>query len=332
MPSLMKVFSSGDEVVRFEPRGPEDEAAAVQATDYVNWIWNHDNDGFSVFHDWFKDALLKMMGAVKRFWDRVNGRYASTGSANAYVMTPDVALGAYVLGERYSFRASFANTGPATLNISSLGATSIKKMTALGKADLAPGDIQAGQPVTVEYDGTHLVLVTASPSRLELIQVQTASSSATLDFESGFDGTYRELLFVLTSIRPAADAQNLWVRVKSGGSYLTSAYHYHIQALSSAANGYNAASNTNDAKIIVSSATGNAAAEGLSGRVEVLDPANASMGKVVQGQIGGRDGNTVAYMNLFSGSNDGTGALQGVRFMFGSGNIAAGTIAQYGLR
>src|SRR5687768_2349023 len=86
------------------------------------------------------DCARMMMGAVKRFWDRVNGRYASTGSANAYVMTPDVAFGAYVLGERHSFRASFANTGPATLNISSLGATSIKKMTALGKADLAPGD------------------------------------------------------------------------------------------------------------------------------------------------------------------------------------------------
>jgi len=69
MPSLMRVFASGDEVVRFEPAGPEDEAAAAQATDYVNWVWNQQNDGFSIFHSWFKDALLKKTGIVKIWWD-----------------------------------------------------------------------------------------------------------------------------------------------------------------------------------------------------------------------------------------------------------------------
>jgi hypothetical protein len=278
------------------------------------------------------DCARMMMGAVKRFWDRINGRYASTGSANAYVMSPDMALGAYVVGERYSFRASFANTGPATLDISSLGATSIKKMTGHGKADLAPGDIQAGQPVTVEYDGTHLLLVTASPSRLELIQVQTASSSAMLDFEGGFDGTYRELLFVLTSIRPATDAQNLWVRVKSGGSYLTSAYQFHTQALSATAAGFNASANVNETKLVIASTTGNGTAEGQSGQIRIFDPANAAMPKAITGHLVGRDANGAMTLNIFGGSNDGTGALQGARFMWGSGNIASGTIAQYGIR
>jgi hypothetical protein len=69
LPSLMKIFAGGDEVVRFEPVGPEDEEAARQATDYVNWIWNRQNDGFSVFYGWFKDALLKKVGIVKIWWD-----------------------------------------------------------------------------------------------------------------------------------------------------------------------------------------------------------------------------------------------------------------------
>jgi hypothetical protein len=34
---------------------------------------------------------------------------------------------------------------------------------------------------------------------------------------------------------------------------------------------------------------------------------------------------------MVAGSNDGTGAVQGVRFMFASGNITSGTIAQYGV-
>src|SRR5262249_33418613 len=36
MPALMDIFTGGDEVVRFEPVGPEDVAAAEQETDYVN--------------------------------------------------------------------------------------------------------------------------------------------------------------------------------------------------------------------------------------------------------------------------------------------------------
>jgi hypothetical protein len=32
----MRVFASGDEMVKFNPHGPEDVAMAQQATDYVN--------------------------------------------------------------------------------------------------------------------------------------------------------------------------------------------------------------------------------------------------------------------------------------------------------
>lgn len=69
MPSLMRIFSSGDQVVRFEPAEPEDEDATKQATDYVNWIWSQQNDGFINFHHWFKDGLLAKLGVVKIWWD-----------------------------------------------------------------------------------------------------------------------------------------------------------------------------------------------------------------------------------------------------------------------
>ncbi len=38
MPSLMKIFLSGDKVAQFDPTGPEDEQVADQATDYANYI------------------------------------------------------------------------------------------------------------------------------------------------------------------------------------------------------------------------------------------------------------------------------------------------------
>ncbi len=69
LPSLLKVFTAGDDVVRFEPTGPEDEAAAKQATEYVNWIFNRDNPGFLVLYTMFKDALLQKNGIAKVWWD-----------------------------------------------------------------------------------------------------------------------------------------------------------------------------------------------------------------------------------------------------------------------
>ena len=69
MPNLMRIFASSDEYVKFMPKGPEDVAAAEQASDYCNWIINNDNRGFEIMHNWFKDALLQKMGVVKYYWD-----------------------------------------------------------------------------------------------------------------------------------------------------------------------------------------------------------------------------------------------------------------------
>ena len=68
-PSLMRVFASGDEMVKFTPHGPEDVQAAKQATDYVNYVFTKDNPGWEVLYSWFHDALLQKNGIVKVWWD-----------------------------------------------------------------------------------------------------------------------------------------------------------------------------------------------------------------------------------------------------------------------
>ena len=57
MPNLMDIFAGSDEVVRFEPVGPEDEAAAQQETDYVNHVFMQQNPGFMILYSFIKDAL-----------------------------------------------------------------------------------------------------------------------------------------------------------------------------------------------------------------------------------------------------------------------------------
>jgi hypothetical protein len=69
MPTLMDIFASGDEVVRFEPVGPEDVAAAEQETDYVNHVFMQQNPGFMVLYSFIKDALLSKVGIVKVWWE-----------------------------------------------------------------------------------------------------------------------------------------------------------------------------------------------------------------------------------------------------------------------
>jgi len=69
LPQLLRVFTQSDEMVRFEPKGAGDEEKAKQATEYVNWVLNHDNQGVILFHNWFKDALLQKNGIVKVYWD-----------------------------------------------------------------------------------------------------------------------------------------------------------------------------------------------------------------------------------------------------------------------
>jgi hypothetical protein len=69
LPPLMEVFAGGDEVVRFDPVGPMDVAAAEQETDYVNHVFMQANPGFLVLYSFIKDALLSKVGVVKVVWE-----------------------------------------------------------------------------------------------------------------------------------------------------------------------------------------------------------------------------------------------------------------------
>jgi hypothetical protein len=71
LPSLMKVFFSTENVVEFVPRGPEDVAGAQQATDYANYVFTSDNNGFMTTYALFKDSLVRKCGIAKYWWEEV---------------------------------------------------------------------------------------------------------------------------------------------------------------------------------------------------------------------------------------------------------------------
>ena len=69
LPSLMRVFFNSENVVEFNPRGPEDVKMAQQATDYANYVFQNDNNGFLTSYAIFKDALVRKCGIAKYWWE-----------------------------------------------------------------------------------------------------------------------------------------------------------------------------------------------------------------------------------------------------------------------
>ena len=64
VPSLLRIFTSTDQVLEFIPKGAEDVEAAEQATDLINYIFMQENSGFRVLHDAIKDGLLLKTGVL----------------------------------------------------------------------------------------------------------------------------------------------------------------------------------------------------------------------------------------------------------------------------
>jgi hypothetical protein len=81
------------------------------------------------------------------------------GASGAYTCSPTAALSSYVTGQRVQLFANTINTGAATVNISSLGAKTIKKRVGGVTTDLDYGDIRAGAYVDLIYDGTNFQLL-----------------------------------------------------------------------------------------------------------------------------------------------------------------------------
>tara|TARA_Y100000310_G_scaffold214042_1_gene215014 strand:- start:4384 stop:6600 length:2217 start_codon:yes stop_codon:yes gene_type:complete len=69
MPSLMRIFASGDRVLTFAPSGEEDVEAAEQETEILSHVLMKQNDGFTNLYDWMHDALLNNNGVASIGWD-----------------------------------------------------------------------------------------------------------------------------------------------------------------------------------------------------------------------------------------------------------------------
>lgn len=177
---------------------------------------------------------------------------------------------------------------------------------------------------------------TAAGGVFTLVEAHTASSSTEVDFTQ-ISSTYDEYLFEFENVLPATNSVGLQMQVSTNGgsSYDTGSNYRYANYLVNDTGSFstNSVASSSATSIILASSTLNntSANGGVSGWIKLFNPGNASQHKNITGQTTSlyADGNW--YTAMTGGAYKSTTAVNAVRFLMSSGNVASGTIRMYGI-
>lgn len=263
--------------------------------------------------------------------------YAAATGTDSIAITLAIAPAAYAAGQRFVFKAANTNTGSATLNVNSLGAKTIKKISGTSIITLNAGDIVSGGIYTVFYDGTDMIMASAAGGGARLVASQTASSSSSLSFDDLFQAN-KNYIIKLEHVQPATDSVKLGIRLAAvGGSYLTASGDYeHAVQVSVGGTGTNEGNTTTTyINLVGGSNVGNSASESVTGVIWFNNPMKSTKSAMLTWNICFEtDANTIGTAQGSGQWRNSTGSfatasIDSIRFLFSSGNIASGTIRIY---
>jgi hypothetical protein len=167
---------------------------------------------------------------------------------------------------------------------------------------------------------------------LVLLEQHTASSSATLDFTTCITSTYDEYLIEFHQVLPASGSNTFYMRCSTdGGSTYDSGSNYDaaFAYLYDNSGGSSGASGT---AFLLGGTNVAAATMGFNGSLRFFDPLNASLSKgYTQHTFYYHDSLNKMIQQQGSGRYASSAAVNALRFYFGSGDIASGTIRVYGI-
>jgi len=178
-----------------------------------------------------------------------------------------------------------------------------------------------------------------SGGAITLLQTQTASSSATIDFTSNIDSTYDSYVFKFYDIHPSAN-QDFQFQVDTGtntnyNQTITSTFFetYHEEDDSDTGLGYRASGDLAQGTGFqdLSSAIGTNNDNSLSGTLHLFNPSSTTFVKHFMSNT------NLVYLDRYSlqsfvaGYVNTTTALTRVQFKMASGNIDSGVIKLYGI-
>ena len=178
---------------------------------------------------------------------------------------------------------------------------------------------------------------------MTLLATATASSSATIDFTSGIDSTYKEYMFKFIDIHPATDDTRLTFQSDTGtntnyNQTITSTCFQakHSEADDSTGLAYQAGNDQQQGTGFqrITDSIGNANDASAVGSLHIFNPSSSTFVKnficrtqhmVGASGVGSKDLYYAGYFNT-------TTALTRFQFKMASGNIDAGVIKMYGIK
>jgi len=175
--------------------------------------------------------------------------------------------------------------------------------------------------------------ITPSAGAMTLISTTVASSSATVDF-TGLTSAYKNYVVIVTNAVPATNNAALVFRTSTnnGSSYDSGANNYYSSHTNFGDTTWNYGQTSDDRFYINFYGQDNTASYG--GQSFTMTIANPSASNRTQWYLIGFENGYSASQGAFVGGGyrvATTGAVNAIRFFFGSGNIASGTFKLYGI-
>ena len=179
---------------------------------------------------------------------------------------------------------------------------------------------------------------------MTFIKKLTASSSATLSFVHGsggvvLDDTYKEYVFTYNNIHPSADAADLTVNFRDGGTAYdatkTSSFFwaYHAEDNSDVTLNYASSNDLAQGTGVqpISSNPGYDNDQCCSGTLHLFNPSSTTFVKHFISISNSTEPADYSINSYAAGYANVTAAIDGVQFAFESGNIDSGDICLYGI-
>ena len=174
-------------------------------------------------------------------------------------------------------------------------------------------------------------LIKGSSTHTLLTTNTISSGTATSDFTSSIDSTYKLYMFDIINLHPASDAQVLKMRFSQSSSFVTASTYDYTMTRHDGGSDHSSVREQDGNHIAIANNVDGGNDSCLSGRLFLYDPAGTTFEKQVtfhtaHTQDGDQVGSTVG-----SGRLDSTTAVDGVQFFMGSGNIDSAVIKMYGI-
>jgi len=188
--------------------------------------------------------------------------------------------------------------------------------------------------------------VTAVPSgaveggNMVLLSTQTASSSASVSFTTGIDGTYKEYMFIFNNLHLSNDSAQPQINfsIDGGSNYNVTKTSinfsaYHNEGGGATLLGYNGSWDLAQATTPqpLTANTGNDNDQSTSGFVHLFDPSNTTFVKHFIATLNNNTSDDYSFNYFIAGYGNTTSAINAVQFTVSAGNIDDGTIQMFGI-